>query len=100
MRKAQYRLPRVEGDPEDAELVVFYFQGSGGAPQANIDRWIGQFTRPDGSPIGDAARTTNRQANGLPLTIGRRFRHLHGGERPDAGGGPAEARFPDARRRG
>lgn len=69
MRKAQYRLPKVEGDPEDAELVVFYFQGSGGGVQANIDRWIGQFSRPDGSPIGSAAKTEKRDIHGLPVTV-------------------------------
>ena len=30
MRLAQFALPRAEGDVEDAELVVFYFGGSGG----------------------------------------------------------------------
>ncbi len=69
MRKAQYRLPRAEGDPEDAEMVVFYFQGSGGGVQANIDRWIDQFTTPDGRLLGkDAARTAKRQINGIPVS--------------------------------
>jgi hypothetical protein len=68
MRKAQYRLPKVAGDPEDAELVVFYFGGSGGGVQANIDRWINQFTRHDGNPIGEAAKTTKKDVNGLPVT--------------------------------
>jgi hypothetical protein len=69
MRQAQFRLPRVDGDPEDAELVVFYFQGSGGGVQANIDRWIGQFKKPDGSPAADQARTSRRETNGIQLTI-------------------------------
>jgi hypothetical protein len=69
MRQAQYRLPRVEGDPEDAEVVVFYFQGGGGGVQANIDRWIGQFSKPDGSPATDTAKTTKREAHGIPLTV-------------------------------
>jgi len=68
MRQAQYRLARAEGDSEDAELVVFYFQGGGGGVQANIDRWIGQFSKADGSPVTDA-KTTNRQSHGIPLTI-------------------------------
>lgn len=69
MRQAQYRLPKAAGDPEDAELVVFYFQGSGGGVMANIDRWIGQFTKADGSPANDAARTTKREVRGIPVTI-------------------------------
>lgn len=67
MRQAQYRLPRVSGDPEDAELAVFFFGGSGGSVQANIDRWIGQFQKPDGTPA--AGVTTHRRAHGIPLTI-------------------------------
>jgi hypothetical protein len=68
-RKAQYKLPRAEGDSEDAELVVSYFPGGGGTPQANVDRWIGQFTKPDGSPAGGAAKVTHRDISGIPLTI-------------------------------
>jgi hypothetical protein len=69
MRQAQYRLPRVEGDPEDGEVVVFYFQGQGGGVQANIDRWIGQFQKADGRPANDDARTTKREVHGIPLTL-------------------------------
>jgi len=68
MRLAQYRLPGLEGDPEDAELAVFYFGGQGGSVQANVDRWIGQFSNPDGSPVTDP-RVSQREANGIPLTI-------------------------------
>lgn len=67
MRRAQYRLTRVNGDPEDAELAVFFFPGEGGSVQANIDRWIGQFQRTDGSPAtGDISR---RASHGIPLTV-------------------------------
>jgi hypothetical protein len=48
MRKAQYLLPHAEKDTEDASLVVFFFSGQGGTPQANIDRWTQQFEQPDG----------------------------------------------------
>src|SRR4249920_3351365 len=41
MRVAQYKLPKVEGDKEDASLVLYYFGANqGGTAQANIDRWI------------------------------------------------------------
>jgi hypothetical protein len=69
MRKAQYRLPRVAGDTDDAELAVFYFEGSGGSVQANIERWIGQFRKPDWTPASDTAKTTHKQSHGMPLTI-------------------------------
>jgi hypothetical protein len=44
MRKAQFRIAKAEGDPEDAELVITYFgKGGGGDKKANIQRWKGQF---------------------------------------------------------
>ena len=55
----------------DAALTVYFFgKGSGGGVQANLDRWIGQMTQPDGRASGDVARTESRQSRaGLPLTI-------------------------------
>jgi hypothetical protein len=69
MRVAEFVIPRTAGDPEDAELVVYYFgaQGGGG-PQANIDRWIGQMQRADGGPAKDSARTGSRTINGLTVS--------------------------------
>ena len=69
MRVAQYRLPKVEGDPEDASLVLYYFGATqGGAVQANIDRWIGQMEQPDGSSSKEKAKTDNLTVNGLKVT--------------------------------
>ena len=68
MRTAQYRLPRVGGDLEDAEMVVYYFQGGGGGVQANVDRWIGQFSNPDGSPANDVAKISKKTIHGIPVT--------------------------------
>jgi hypothetical protein len=69
MRIAQYKLPKVEGDPEDALLVLYYFGAQqGGAVQANIDRWIGQMQQPDGSASKDKAKTENLTVNGLKVT--------------------------------
>jgi hypothetical protein len=69
MRVAQYRLPKAEGDSDDASLVVYYFGATqGGAVQANIDRWIGQIQQPDGSASKDKAKTDNLTVNGLKVT--------------------------------
>ena len=68
-RKAQYKLPRAEGDTEDAELAVHHFQGGGGSPQANVDRWISQFTGAGGAPAADTAKISRRNVDGIPLTI-------------------------------
>jgi len=70
MRVAQYRLPRAEGDAEDASLIVYYFgQGQGGSAQANLDRWIGQMQQPDGGSSKDKARTEKMTVNGLDVTL-------------------------------
>lgn len=69
MRKAQYRLARVDGDPEDATVAIFYFPGQGGSVQANIQRWYGQFKQPDGKSTADIAKVTKTTANGLQQSL-------------------------------
>lgn len=69
MRVAQYKLPKTEGDPEDASLVVYYFGATqGGTAQANIDRWISQMQQTDGSATKDKAKTETMTVNGLKVT--------------------------------
>ncbi len=67
-RKAQYRLPKAEGDLEDASCVVFFFPGGAGGVQANIQRWYGQFVQPDGRPSSEVATVTTKTVNGLKQT--------------------------------
>jgi hypothetical protein len=68
MRVAQYRLPKAEGDTEDASLVLYYFgQAQGGSTAANIERWIGQMKQADGSPIKDAKQITF-ETGGVKIT--------------------------------
>lgn len=71
MRVAEFVLPRAGGDASDASLVVYFFgSGSGGSVQANLDRWIGQMTQPDGRRTQDVARTESRVSRGgLALTV-------------------------------
>lgn len=68
MRVAEFTLPRAAGDAEDGELVVYYFGGSGGSVEANIERWLGQMQQPDGRPSRLAARRGERTVNGLDVT--------------------------------
>lgn len=70
MRKAQYKLPG-EGDGQDGEVVVFYFgPGQGGDNESNIQRWVGQFSKADGSPLGaDDVTRTKETAGDLPVTM-------------------------------
>ena len=69
MRQAQYLLPRAEGDREDAELVVFHFPGQGGSIQANMARWIGQMSRPDGSSATADAEISEKMVRGQKVTL-------------------------------
>ena len=69
MRVAQYKLPKTEGDKEDASLVLYYFgANAGGGTQANIDRWIGQVQQADGSDSKSKARTDTMTVNGLKVS--------------------------------
>ncbi len=60
MRKATYVIPRASSDKEDGELGVFYFgPGQGGGIEANIDRWVKQFTDVKLEDVKRADRTVN-----------------------------------------
>jgi hypothetical protein len=68
MRVAQYRLPKVAGDAEDASLVLYYFgHGQGGSTTANVERWISQMKQADGSAAKDS-KQESFDANGLKVT--------------------------------
>ena len=70
MRLADFTLPKAAGDPEDATATVYYFGGTGGSVQANLDRWIGQMTQPNGGPSKDNAKTTTLASTaGLKITL-------------------------------
>jgi hypothetical protein len=70
MRVAQYKLPKVEGDSEDATLTLYFFgSGQGGSVSDNVDRWINQMQQPDGSPSKDKAKTETLNVNGLKVTM-------------------------------
>ncbi|HET7217830.1 MAG TPA: hypothetical protein VFJ02_07265 [Vicinamibacterales bacterium] len=70
MRVAEFVLPgsKGAGQNEDAELVVYYFGGSGGSVDANIQRWLGQMQQPDGRASADVAVRDVRTINGLTIS--------------------------------
>jgi hypothetical protein len=64
MRVAEYGL---DGEP-GAELTVFYFGADqGGSIEANMTRWVGQFTQPDGSET--KAKRDERMVKGIPVAL-------------------------------
>jgi hypothetical protein len=85
MRVARFKLPKTEGDGEDALLVIYYFgQGQGGTAQANIDRWINQVQQPDGHPSKERAKTETLTVNGLQVNTVDVSGNYAGGMSPDS----------------
>lgn len=69
MRLAQYKLPKAEGDTEDASLVLYFFgSNQGGSVQANLERWISQIEQPDGSSSKDKAKAEALTIHGLKVS--------------------------------
>jgi hypothetical protein len=68
-------VPAASGDAEGGECAVFHFGGDqGGAVQANITRWVGQFENPD-KPVQseteiDGMKVTTVTVNGTYLAPG------------------------------
>jgi hypothetical protein len=48
MRLTQFKLPKAEGDPADAELAVFMFPGGSGSVDQNLERQVRKFKPPAG----------------------------------------------------
>ena len=44
MRLATFEVPAENGDTEKGEFVISSFPGGGGGVDANISRWVGQFS--------------------------------------------------------
>ncbi|MGH9932216.1 MAG: hypothetical protein ACREA9_23690 [Pyrinomonadaceae bacterium] len=92
MRLAQYKLPKAEGDGEDALLVLFYFgPGQGGTPQANIERWVDMVKQPDGSASQDKARMETLTVNGLRVSTVDVMGNYSGGMSQDSAPKDAKA---------
>lgn len=65
--------------------------GAGGSVQANIDRWYGQFSQPDGGATKDRATTKKLKVAGCDVTlvdVGGTYKDMPGG--PFAGGAAVE----------
>jgi hypothetical protein len=50
LRLGQFQIGPAEGDKEAAELVISSFPGGGGGVDANLKRWIGEFS-PEGRKV-------------------------------------------------
>ncbi|MBL7013108.1 MAG: hypothetical protein ISR83_01685 [Candidatus Marinimicrobia bacterium] len=66
MRIAQFRLPKIKG-AEDGSIAVF--AGIGGGIEGNINRWYGQFKRPDGKPVSEFASISKETVGHFNVTF-------------------------------
>ncbi len=65
MRRAQLT---ASGSAGPAELIVYFFGEQGaGSSKANIDRWVGQFSNPDGSPVTNPKQSKS-EVSGFAVT--------------------------------
>jgi hypothetical protein len=57
MRVYQFAVPKSEGDPRDAEIIIFTFGAmGGGTAEQNVARWKSMFIPPEGKKIDDVAK--------------------------------------------
>ena len=82
--ETEFAIPSAgEGMPAGRMTVM----GAGGSVQANVDRWYGQFTQPDGSATKDKASTKTLKLAGSTVTmvdVAGTYKDMPGG--PFAGG--------------
>ena len=89
MRVAEYGLPNEPA----AELGVFYFgPDQGGSVEANMTRWVGQFTQADGSETKPVR--SERKVQGIDVSLVEARGVYSGGMAMP--GAPAPAAIPDA----
>ncbi len=84
MRLLQMSAPGADADSA-AELIVYFFgQGQGGDLDANLERWIGQFSSPGGGSVEPTIE--NFDVGDIGVTVVE----LTGTYRRDAGGMPGQ----------
>jgi len=66
MVETEFSLPPIAGDEGSGRFTVM---GAGGSIEANIDRWIGQFSQPDGSATKDKAAVKKLKVAGCSVTL-------------------------------
>ncbi|HUY32114.1 MAG TPA: gluconolactonase [Pirellulales bacterium] len=62
----EFQVPASEGDERPGRMTV---TSAGGTINANIDRWIGQFSQPDGSSTKDKIKQEKLTVAGQEITL-------------------------------
>ena len=68
MIEAEIKIAKSEGEAEDERDGRLTVMGAMGSVEANINRWYGQYSQPDGGDTADAATVTQSKVNGLDVT--------------------------------
>lgn len=64
--ETEFSVPSEGEGVQPGRMTVM---GAGGSVQANVDRWYGQFTQPDGKATKDKAATKTLKLAGCQVTI-------------------------------
>lgn len=86
--ETEFSVPSTEEGVAAGRMTVM---GAGGTVQANVDRWYGQFSQPDGSETKDKATTKKLKIAGCDVTmvdVSGTYKDMPGG--PFAGGQAVE----------
>lgn len=62
----EFAVPPAEGDEESGRMTVMT---AGGSVEANIERWIGQFSQPDGAETKDRAKVEKKTIGGQEVHL-------------------------------
>jgi hypothetical protein len=65
-RKYHFAIPKVDGDKEDAELLILNV-GGGGNNEANIKRWKMMFAPPPDKNIDDVSKVDSFKVGEVPV---------------------------------
>lgn len=77
MRLAEYVVR--DRTRAEATMSVFHFPGMGGAIDANVQRWLGQFTQADGRSTLSVAHVTSESVGTIRVTTVDVSGHFEGG---------------------
>jgi hypothetical protein len=67
-RFKQFKLPAPKDAMGNAELVIFFFGGTGGSTAANIKRWKDMFEPAEGKTKEDSAKEETFKVSGVEVT--------------------------------
>lgn len=62
----EFAIPAAKGDKTEGRMTVM---GAGGGVEANIDRWYGQFTQPDGGSTKDKSKVKKTEIAGQEVYL-------------------------------